>query len=297
MLTPCFVVSQIECRPAHADGRECRYQIAWSINPHMRVGAGEFSRAVTQHGALLAALRASGADVVELPFVHGAYDSVFAKDPALLIERRGTRYALLASQRHAERRKEQLARARTYASLGLQVIPPPSCTWEGGDVVVWPGGEGLFLGTGPRSHPSAARWLERTLDLPVIPLELRDPCFFHLDMALALLPDGTALMCEEALSPASVRRLESSPGVTEVARVARADALSFGLNMTLVGDHAILGARAPAIEAILKAHALSPLIVPLDEFQISGGSAACLVSQMHRDPRESAAARGRWAVA
>ncbi|MEI4878475.1 hypothetical protein, partial [Klebsiella pneumoniae] len=86
-------VSALACTD-HAVEDDCRYQVAWQINPHMEVGAVDFSRAHAQHEAYKATLARLGAEVVELPFVHGAFDSVFAKDPALLVERRGVRRAL-----------------------------------------------------------------------------------------------------------------------------------------------------------------------------------------------------------
>src|SRR4051794_35101065 len=99
------VVSAVECdrasAPCRAHDCECRYQVAWSINPHMRVGAVDFARAQRQHARLVGALISEGANVVEMPFVHGAFDSVFAKNPALLFQLRTGRRALMASQAHA----------------------------------------------------------------------------------------------------------------------------------------------------------------------------------------------------
>jgi len=65
----------------------------------MEVGSVDFVAAVAEHAAYIQALEKAGATIVMLPFVHGAYDSVFAKDSALVVERRGVRRALLARLR------------------------------------------------------------------------------------------------------------------------------------------------------------------------------------------------------
>ncbi|MGN6105235.1 MAG: hypothetical protein ACTHU0_09045 [Kofleriaceae bacterium] len=251
----------------------------------MQVGAVEFARAAAQHDALVQRLVRAGASVQWLPFVHGAYDSVFAKDSALVLGRRRFRRALLARLRYPERQREQAARAKVYERCGYDVRAQGSGpTWEGGDVVVLPSGQGLLFGYGERSQLAAARWLERNAELPVTPLALRDPHLFHLDMARSILPDGTALVCEGALTEHALRVLERVRGLRSIVTVLHSDALAFGLNLVAVGDTILTGARVPRIEAIVRARGLQYETVPLDQFHLAGGSAACLVSAVHGDP-------------
>jgi len=283
------VVSAVQCAGAgHGRSASCRYQVAWSINPHMVVGSVDFEAALAQHQALKQVLMRAGAEVIELPFVHQAHDSVFTKDPALLLEQREVRLALLARPHFAERRQEQVARARQYEALGFQVIAGPGPTWEGGDVALLPGGRGLLLGVGQRTGRSAADWLESKADLPVTALELCDPHLFHLDMALCVLPDGTVIVCAHALTVRSLDALAATEGVRELVLVARQDAVSFGLNMVFLGDVAIAGARVPRIERVLQARGYRLLVTPLDQFHRAGGGAACLVTRVHREPRVAA---------
>jgi phenylacetate-CoA ligase len=285
---PSLFVSALACADhAHADA--CRYQVEWSINPHMVRGAVDFHAAVSQHARFVAALEASGAQVTRLPFVHGAFDSVFVKDPALLIERGERRCAVLARPRFHERARERAARAERLRRHGYDLIAaddgPP---WEGGDLVMTPSRETLFLGHGFRSSHYAAHWLERAAELDVCPLELIDPHLYHLDMAFAMLPDGTAVVCADALAAGSMHAIERARGVTDVVAVRREDALAFGLNWVVVGDAIVCGARVPAIERIVTARGLRYIVAPLDQFHLAGGSAACLVAVVHRDARESA---------
>jgi N-dimethylarginine dimethylaminohydrolase len=242
---PTLVVSALACND-HDVESDCRYQVAWSINPHMAIGAVDFPAAARQHSAFIAALEAAGARIVPLPFVHGAYDSVFAKDSALLLERRGLRRALLARLRYPERQREQAARAEFYERYGYEVVCEANGpSWEGGDIVMLPSGQSMFLGYGPRSSYEAVEWLERHAGVAVTPLALRDPQLYHLDMALAVLPDGTALVCETALTADSMHALERTSRIREVVTVPRADALAFGLNLVPIGDtsSAVHGSR------------------------------------------------------
>ncbi len=284
---PTFLVSDVACRDHDLD-QACRYQVAWSINPHMEIGAVDFCSAVAQHTRYVDALRTAGAKVTRLPFLHGAYDSVFIKDPALLLERHGVKRALLAQPHHPERQVERLARGDYYARAGYDVVCEDRMpTWEGGDIVMAPGRAGMFLGHGPRSRLDAAAWLEHHADLEVWPLELCDPYLYHLDMALAILPDGCALVCEAALTRASMQLLERVDCIKNIIVVDREDALGFGLNLVAIGRRVICGVDIPRITSVLRARGYEIEVVPLDQFHLAGGSAACLVAAVHTDSRSA----------
>ena len=284
LASPTFAISALQCAD-HAGEDACRYQVAWAINPHMEIGAVDFDRAAAQHLQLVATLDAAGAVLQPLPFVHGAYDSVFVKDPALLLARGTRTRALLARFRHAERTVERAARARYYAEQGFEIVSDDhGPVWEGGDVVMLPGGDGLYLGYGLRSEREAARWLEHHTGVPVWPLELRDPHLYHLDTALAVLPDGTALVCPWALTSSSLRALEQLHAPRRVVHVSREVALEFGLNLVAIGDTIVVGGRDRGIARVLGSLGYRCVVVPLEQFHLAGGSAACLVATVHPDP-------------
>jgi N-dimethylarginine dimethylaminohydrolase len=289
-----FVMSGVHCRerPSHVGdvgGVGCTYRVAWSINPHMRIGAVDEVVARAQHHALERALESLGAEVHVLPFVCGAFDSVFVKDNAIL-RWRGRPAALLARPLHPERRAEQRARADAYARCGFEVHAAPAAPLEGGDVVMLPqvgGPEGAaLLGCGPRSSPKAAAALVRFLDTEVVPLSLRDPRLYHLDTACAALPDGTLLYCPEAFEPrarATLRRLVERGVLAALVAVPCEEALRFSLNLVPVGTTVITGAdpaRVPATTRAIERAGFSVVHVPLDQFHLAGGSAACLVAEV-----------------
>lgn len=255
----------------------------------MRVGAVRTCHAVGQHARFVRALASSGAVVETVPFVHGAFDSVFSKDNALLIERDGATEALLARPRHSERQREQHARASALTALGVRVTETAAAPLEGGDVVMLPGARGAFLGHGFRSSRRSAAALEEFLRREVTCIRLRDSRLYHLDMALSVLDDGTALVCEEALTEGGMRALERHPAIRALVHVPLREALRFGVNLVEVGKNIVWGADAPATTCALRARGYRLRRVALDQFHLAGGSAACLVSRVHRQTAESVA--------
>lgn len=272
-----FVLSRPACSCAHDDADHCRYQVAWAINPHMRVGAADSAKACAQHAALVAALRASGARVLQLPFLHGAYDSVFMKDSAILVERDGRACALPTTFRHGERRIESKARAAHLARAGFTVARPLASSIEGGDVHVVAHRRLALLGHGVRSERASTTGLAYFLGCEVVPLELRDPDLFHLDTALTVLADDTLVYCRDAFTPASLRALEALHW-KRLLEVSLADAKQFAINVVEVRGAIVTG--TPAVTAMWRELGRRVVATPLDQFQLAGGSAACLVARV-----------------
>jgi N-dimethylarginine dimethylaminohydrolase len=279
-----FVVSAPRCsakcaREPHADA--CAFKVAWQINPHMRVGAAEPHHAARQHWELTRLLHTLGARVEGLPFVHGAYDSVFVKDNAILVRRQEVDSALLAHPRHPERRMEQQDRREALERRGFRVHLTQRAVFEGGDVVLSPSGRAALLGTGFRSERRAANEIERFVDVPVHVLELRDPHLYHLDTALASLSDGTIAFCPEAFTDASLRRIEQLFSADCLLRVPYDDARAFALNVIEVGRHVIMGGPSAWLESHLEERGWVVHVPELHQFRCAGGSAACLVARVH----------------
>lgn len=283
-----FYVSDVRCH-GHCQGAssaDCGYRVAWKINPHMKIGATCLFRAESQHAALVRALRDAGAEVLTLPFVHSGFDSVFIKDNAVLWQQGGVRRALMTRPCHTQRALEQERRAAMLTLKGFAIHRSRGAHLEGGDVVVLPNSEGAILGVGPRTAVESAHGLSDFLQLPVVTVELCDPYLYHLDTALTVLSDGTALACREAFTQRGWAQLKAHWALTRVIAVPRQEALRLTLNMVEVGSRVIIGMSSPVVEACLRALGREPIVVDLSEFIYAGGSAACLVSRIHLDQRQ-----------
>ncbi len=274
-----FITSAVQCASPHRETAACGYQIRWVINPHMVLGGASLPRAAAQHARLRRTVESVGALVIEVPFVHGAFDSVFAKDNAVYASRDGQLRALLANPRYDVRKIEQQVRARDLGHAGVTV---QSCEqrFEGGDVCMLPGKGGAVVGYGFRSAIHAVAPLREFFDLPVTALELVDPALYHLDTAFTVLDDGTALICAGAFSPASRRAIDRLP-LRDVIEVSRDAATQFALNFVQIGDTVVTGTDSPEVESVLRSLGKRVLVTPLDEFQRAGGSAACLLGRIH----------------
>lgn len=286
MNTAHFLMSEVRCRPHSARNvDECRFRVASGTSPHMPSCRDvDIDRAERQHELLRRALIELGAEVTLLPFVHGANDSVFIKDNALIVNESGTVRALLARSRFAEREREQQGRGHAFAALGIEVVDDAEAPFEGGDVALLPDGRGALLGHGFRSAPAAAESIERFLEVAVTPLELADDTLPHLDMALSVLADGTVLACRDAFTEASWRALPLVPGVRAVVEVPMEDALAFGLNLVEVDGAVLLPRGADAVCERLAALGRDPIALSLDELERAGGSVACLVARVDEAP-------------
>lgn len=280
-----LAVSATRCHEAHDDGGDCGYDVRWNINPHMQAGSAAPERAARQHARFRRALETAGARLLELPFVHGAFDSVFTKDCALLARHGERTCALPASFASRERQAEEDARQRALEARGFTVMEPPLVPFEGGDIVRVPGGLTL-MGYGPRTARQAASRVSSFLREEVLPLELVDPWLYHLDTAVAALEDGSVLVCPDALSPPSLRALARHPRAQRLHFIPREEALRFALNLVQLGEVVVTGARAtPETDRRLVEAGLRIVRVELSEFQLAGGSAACLVARAHHPLR------------
>jgi N-dimethylarginine dimethylaminohydrolase len=245
----------------------------------MQIGAANPARACAQHSALARALRVCGARVLRLPFIHGAFDSVFMKDSAILLDSHGQLRALPTTFRHGVRRVETKARSQQLARAGFTVARPLPTPLEGGDVQPV-GHRGLaLLGHGVRSERASTTGLAYFLGCEVVPLELRDPELFHLDVALSVLSDDTLVYCRDAFTPASQRALEALR-FKRMVDVPLAEARRFSLNIVEVRGAIVTGTASAEMTALWQSLGRRVVISPLDQFQLAGGSAACLVARV-----------------
>jgi N-dimethylarginine dimethylaminohydrolase len=272
-----LIVSRPSCaRPRETD---CWFQIAWQINPHMRIGAADCTTASQQHAAFVAELRSAGASILELPFIHGAFDSVFVKDcAALRLDDDGGWRVLPATARFAQRATEPTVRATQLERAGVHLERALTVPFEGGDLVI--SGSTAIMGYGMRTDLRAAAGLERFLGIEVVPVRLRDPGLYHLDVALAMLSTGALVLCEEAFDAPSLRALARIHCAKTIA-VDKAEAMRFSLNVVEVGGTIITGTDSPAMTAVWTSLGLQVRYTNLDQFQLAGGSAACLVARVH----------------
>jgi len=253
------------CRPDH-------FTVSYAINPWMdpRLPVDR-ELAVRQWATLSDTYRDLGHRVDELTPQPGLPDMVYAANGATVLD--GTVFG--ARFRHRERRAEAAAHRRWFSAAGFRVVRPRHVNEGEGDLLVaGPAHDQVVLaGTGfctdPRAHAEAAAVLGR----PVLPLELVDPRFYHLDTALVVLDAETIAWLPEAFAPASRALLTERFPDAMVADLA--DAAVLGLNAVSDGRHVVLPVQAPRLAASLAERGFVPVPVDLSELLKGGGGIKC----------------------
>lgn len=250
------------CRPEH-------FAVTYVINPWMDPTAPvDRELALRQWDTLRRTYLDLGHQVELLDPVAGLPDMVYAANGATVVG--GT--VLGARFRFAERAAEAAAHLAWFRAAGFRRVVEPEFVNEGeGDLLVV--GDVVLAGTGFRTDPRAHAEAAAVLGRPVIPLELVDPRYYHLDTAIAVLDEQTIAWLPEAFSPASREVLKARYPDAVVADPA--DAAVLGLNAVSDGRHVVLPAAAPRLAAALAERGFTPIPVDLSELLKGGGGPKC----------------------
>jgi N-dimethylarginine dimethylaminohydrolase len=261
------------------------YGIEYEINPWMkRTRQADRQTALRQWQALKALLEQCGAAVSLLEPVPGLPDLVFTANAALIYKNR----AICANFRFAERQRETPHDARWLAERGFAVENvPEGLNFEGaGDALFC--GDTLFAGYRIRSDAAGMQSIGERLACRVIPLELVNPYYYHLDTCFCPLAAGVAVWYPPAFDEYARKAVREHVG--ELIEVDDAEAQRFGCNAVVVGKHVVTNTGCPKLHAELSRRGFEPHETPLDEFVKAGGSAKCLTLRL--DGEEAAGWRG-----
>ncbi len=263
------------------------FDVAYAINPHMRADDGQLERvdralARAQWSALQGEFEGVGFEVHVLAAMPAQPDLVFCANQVLPIPREasvtGRALALASNMRWPERRGEVGHVLRGVRGLGYQArrldrLAP----LEGmGDGLWHPGRALLWAGVGPRSSLTAWRSVARWTSAQVLPLELVDPDFYHLDTAMALLDERTCLWLPGALSPSSRRLVERTIPRRIEADEREGRELLAANAFCPDGEHVWIQRGCERTSARLRAAGYCVREVDTSEFLKSGGSVFCM---------------------
>lgn len=263
------------CPPDH-------YGIEYEINPWMsRQRPSNHAVAQQQWHDLNRTLADSGAKISLVEPVVGLPDLVFTANAAVIVRD----VAIIAHFRHPERQREEPVFAQWFAAHGFTVQTPPTGVYfEGaGDALFC--GDTLFAGYRIRSDARGHQQIGDALGCRVIPLELVDPYYYHLDTCFCPLAPGVAIYFPEAFDDYGRQVLKEL--IPNLHPVEAAEARRFACNAVVVGRTVVTNAGCPKLHAQLRSLGFDPRETPLDEFVKSGGSAKCLTLRL--DGEEAAA--------
>jgi N-dimethylarginine dimethylaminohydrolase len=258
------------------------YGIHYEINPWMDMSRqAEHAIAVQQWNALYEQITAAGAGVSLLEPVRGLPDLVFTANAAMIFGNQ----ALLSRFRHRQRQGEEPYNRRWFSENGFEVVDvPENLSFEGaGDALFC--GDTLYAGYRMRSDAAGHQEIGRMIGCRVIPVELVDARYYHLDTCFCPLGEGEAVWYPAAFDEYGQKAIREH--VQNLIEVEQAEAERFACNAVVIGRRVITNTGCERLHAALATRRYEPVATPLDEFVKAGGSAKCLTLRL--DGEEAAA--------
>ncbi|HUR84028.1 MAG TPA: ornithine--oxo-acid transaminase [Solirubrobacteraceae bacterium] len=247
------------------------FDVTYAINPWMDLAVVvDRERAQRQWDALVQTLREAGATLDMLDPQPALPDLVFTANLGLVD---GETF-VPARMRHPERRPEAAHAEAWFRARGHDIRR------LGDDVVQEGAGDALpFRGTllaGHRTRSSASAYVElaRLVDGAILPLELADERFYHVDIAFCPLDSESALVAPAALDAGGLRAIEKL--VPDPILLTEDEARAFCANAVVVGRTVVMPACTPRLELELRERDLQPVVVDVSEFLKAGGGPRCL---------------------
>jgi N-dimethylarginine dimethylaminohydrolase len=260
------------CRPQYFD-------VSYIINPWMVDNIHRVSRshACSQWNSLFQLMQ-DGASVELIEPEPDLPDMPFTANAGLAVGNT----VLLSSFRHAERQTEERHFERWFRDHGFAVQKlPREIPFEGaGDALLDRSRGCIWMGYGHRSERAAGSYLEKLFGLEVIPLELTDPRFYHLDTCFCPLPGGRVMYHAAAFAPASQTLLKQRVRAADAIFVDEEDAKKFACNAVSMGDKVILNGVSDALRDRLALTGFQAAQAPLSEFLRAGGASKCLTLRL-----------------
>ncbi|MBW3659331.1 MAG: hypothetical protein KY457_11880 [Actinobacteria bacterium] len=216
--------------------------------------------------------RALGHRVATIDPVADLPDMVFAANGGFVRDGR----AVAARFRNPQRAAEADAYAAWYAAAGYATVAAEAPFEGEGDLLVV--GDVVLAGHGFRTDPRAHRQVAEVTGAEIVSLELVDPRYYHLDVALCPLGDTIAYL---PAAFADAARAELEGRYPDAIEVTEEDAAWLALNALCDGLHVVLPVQAETFAAQVAAAGFQPVPVDVSEFRKSGGGVKCMTAELH----------------
>ena len=177
--------------------------------------------------------------------------------------------------RFKERKGEAKYFERWFKKNGYRIVKlPQEFNFEGeGDALFH--GENLFAGYITRSDINAYNIISNVIKKRVLPLELVNPKFYHLDTCFLPLPNGEVVYYSYAFDKFGRKLIKNY--IAKKITVKKPDALRFGCNAIAVDKNVVINTGCANLKNKLQQLNYRVFETNLSEFIKAGGSAKCLV--------------------
>ena len=266
--------SLLMCPPEH-------FAVSYVINPWMMGNIGRVDpRRAGQQWARLHRELAELATVELVGPVAGLPDMVFTANAGLVS---GESY-LPTRFRFRERSGEMPHYREWFREHGYVAAPGSTeLAFEGeGDVLAQPGRGFAWAGYGQRSSLVSLADVQAQLGAPLVPLQLVDAHFYHLDTCLLPLPGGRVAYVPAAFSDESLRAIRRLVAHDARVEVEMDDAYGLACNAVVLCTRVVTGHASDVLQHRLADWELEGVVCPLEEFLRAGGGAKCLSLHLAR---------------
>lgn len=261
------------------------FTVSYAINPYMKDEQGELKKvesalALDQWKAMIKAFESNGLDVQVLDGRAPFPDMVFAANQSFPFwnAQSKTHEVILSNMRNQERRGEVPFFSEWFASQNYKIHTlPQEMTFEGtGDALLDPVRPLIWCGYGYRTSPQTLARISEITKMDLVPLELKNPYFYHLDTCFAPLTEHSAVVVKEAFTDEGISLLEGAFEQLIYCNLEEAQK-SLGANLFCPNGRDVFIDQANN-QLIEDLHVYGFRIHPLhtSEFLKSGGSVFCL---------------------
>lgn len=258
-----------------------------ALSEHPERDLIDVTHARREHAAYVAALRAAGLEVIELPADDDLPDATFVWDTVLAFPEPGSEgptTLLVATRPGAPSRRPEVAsvvaRARELAGPGAAFaeIAAPG-TLDGGDVITY--GDRVAIGVSARTNREGAGQLASAVEAVGYRAFLC-PVIDRLHLASAVSPLGARRMIGTAAGYASLEDAgaETAPA-DEIQRLVIPDEELPAANVLKAGGRCFLAVGFPTAVQLLRAVGEDVAEVELSEFTRADGGPTCLVAPIY----------------
>lgn len=259
------------------------FQVRYVINPHMKGNIGDVDPrvAMQQWEVLRDTYDRLGFEVHVMEGREDLPDMVFCANQTLPYTTPGGNRGAIVSRMHAEQRKPEVDffadffENRDYEVQTLDDDLPGD--FEGmGDALWHPGRYLLWGGYGYRTDRTVYQRFSDKIGFPVIPLQLLDPDFYHLDTCLSPLDEDTALLVPAAFNDEGIEQLEAQ--FARLIEVPEDEARSLLACNAHCPDeeHVIIQSGCEKTNKRLEKASYEVVEVDTSEYLKSGGSVFCM---------------------
>ena len=254
------------CKPLYFD------TLDYVINPWMSPGNINGGKALEQWSQLKTIYKNLGITIEVIDQKKGNPDMVFAADQGIVQGKKVLLSRFWCDERKGETKHyEKWFRDNAYTISYL----PNDIYFEGnGDSYIW--NDKLFIGIGYRADQQTCNVISKLLDREVIPLEIVDAKFYHLDVGLFPLNNETVFYYPPAFSQKSRGVLKKL--VPNLIEFSKEEAFGFCANSVVTDHHVIHQAGNTTFKIKLKELGYLSAAVDVGEFMKSGGGIHCLTN-------------------